>query len=525
MAAGTTLDEATRSKTQNAAAQRSTKEIAARAGVSVDTLRRALRGEPVAESTAIALRRAITPRKRSDYTIAARTSPPRPRDTATSWTIESIRAAIESQMRGEFERPVRLAESARRDDSIYVARRNRIEPIRAIATKLEQHESGRGLAVAKRARTDVIVPRTTLVGIDSTLVDHGIAIGYVEHTPNDSGTRIAMRLTEWPLEHVRYNRAEDTLETRTASGQMEPITHGDGRWIVFRAGDYMPWREAACILPAAFVWAAHSEGIADWQSSSRAHGLAKIIGELPEGSALTEDDEDVPDVVSDFLDALRDIVEGETNVAIKPFGAKAEFIANSSTAWQVFKENIESREKAAARIYLGTDAMLGSVGGAPGVDISALFGVLTTKLQGDFDAIEDGLDSGLYVPWTAINFGDARYAPALRFQLPDPDENRKHEALAANRERLTAIIEGMRRQQFEITQDVVDRIAGELGIAPPPKIASLDTQSATVELAPTDVAKVVLVREARASQGLPPFGDARDDMTIAQFEAAISGQA
>jgi hypothetical protein len=37
-------------------------------------------------------------------------------------------------------------------------------------------------------------------------------------------------------------------------------------------------------------------------------------------------------------------------------------------------------------------------------------------------------------------------------------------------------------------------------------------------LAPTDVAKVVRVSEARASQGLPAFGDARDNMTITELD-------
>ncbi len=38
------------------------------------------------------------------------------------------------------------------------------------------------------------------------------------------------------------------------------------------------------------------------------------------------------------------------------------------------------------------------------------------------------------------------------------------------------------------------------------------------ELAPTDIAKIMLVREARQTQGLPPLGDERDDLTISQLE-------
>jgi hypothetical protein len=46
-----------------------------------------------------------------------------------------------------------------------------------------------------------------------------------------------------------------------------------------------------------------------------------------------------------------------------------------------------------------------------------------------------------------------------------------------------------------------------------------------LQLAPTDVAKVVRVREARGAQGLPPFGDERDDMTLPELEASAKGKA
>lgn len=45
------------------------------------------------------------------------------------------------------------------------------------------------------------------------------------------------------------------------------------------------------------------------------------------------------------------------------------------------------------------------------------------------------------------------------------------------------------------------------------------------ELAPTDVAKIMLVREARQSQGLPPLGDERDNLTISQLEERMKQEA
>ena len=59
-----------------------------------------------------------------------------------------------------------------------------------------------------------------------------------------------------------------------------------------------------------------------------------------------------------------------------------------------------------------------------------------------------------------------------------------------------------------------------LGVSVPCKLAAFEAQAIPLQLAPTDIAKVVTAREARAAQGLPPFGDERDDMTITELEAA-----
>jgi hypothetical protein len=248
------------------------------------------------------------------------------------------------------------------------------------------------------------------------------------------------------------------------------------------------------------------------------------VGELPDGSALTTSTGELTELAQKFLEMIQMLAEGDSPVGIRPFGSKTDFLANGSNAWQVFSENVTSREKAAARIYLGTDATLGSVGGAPGVDIAELFGVASTKIQGDVTALQDGLLSGLYEPWCAINFGTSRYAPAFAFELPDPDAERKRVGRAANRERFAAALRAMREAKLDVTQDVVNTLAIEYDITPAPTLASAEVQTSSLVLAPTDIAKVVRVREARSAQGLPPFGDARDEMTIAELDAWIASK-
>jgi hypothetical protein len=302
------------------------------------------------------------------------------------------------------------------------------------------------------------------------------------------------------------------------------ILHGDGQWLLFRKFADRPWTQEACVLPASFVWAAHAEGISDWNATTRAHGLAKVIGELPEGVSLSDGSTLTPEAAA-FLTMLQGLVSGDQGAGIRPAGSKMEWLANGSTAWQVFAELVSNREKAAARIYLGTDAMLGSVGGAPGVDIATLFGVASTKVQSDLAALETGPATGLFVPWTAVNFGDSRYAPRLEYQMPDPDETAKRDERRAGFVRLLETVRSMRAERLEVTQATIANLADLFGVSPVPVLASIETQTSSLVLAPTDVAKVVRVSEARSARGLPPFGDARDDLTINELDAYLAGAA
>lgn len=459
-------------------------------------------------------------RRADEFAPARVIRAPRKRSPTTSWSLEQIRAARDAQMHGQFAEPVRLAEAMRTDDAMYVAYNARIAPISSVASKLVPQQSERGKVVEKRIRSLAIVSRSVVKGICGTLANHGVAIGHVERTTDDEGTATTFTLTEWPLEHVRWDESRETLMTRIRDAADEPITHGDGEWVVFRKFRDKPWTQEAAVLPASFVWAAHMNGISDWAAASLSHGLAKILGEMPQGFAIqAEDGEDLTDEAEGFLDTIQDLAAGDSNAGIIPNGAKATFLANGSTAWQVFSELITNREKAAARIYTGTDAILGSTGGAPGVDISALFRLASTAIQSDFQTIEDGLNTGLYQPCTAINCGDSRYAPSYKFDFPDPDQEQRSRDQAAKRDRLFATLEKYRSGQMTVDQGVVDQLAGEYGVEPPPQLAPVETARIPLELAPTDVARVTRVDEARASQGLPALGDERGALFVSELEA------
>lgn len=426
---------------------------------------------------------------------AVRERAPIRRQPDTLWSLEKIRAARDAQMRGDFAQPVRLAEAMRTDDALYTAYHNRIAPQSAVATKLVACAGMRGEGVARKAQASCFVPRGVLVGIAGTLANHGIAIGYIIREPSDDGTRVDLRLTEWPLEFVRWNPSTEQLETTVKNGGMRvPIVHGDGYFVVFRKTDVLPWTQEAALLPASMIWGAHAYALADWAGASKSHGLAKIVGELPAGMSLQQKLDDGSIVLSAeaaaFLQMIQDVVSGEAQAAIAPAGSKLDVLANTSTMYQVFSELITDRKKAAAFVYLGTDASLGAAGGAPGVDIATLFLINSTKLQGDFDAIEQGLNTGFYPVWTAINCGDSRYSPRLEYLIPDPDAAQKSKQSGDAYDRLWTAIKAAKDAGMVVDQAYVNTLAKAFGVEdipqligppPAPAAAALPAPAPTTE--------------------------------------------
>lgn len=443
-----------------------------------------------------------------------------------AWSLADIRAARDMQLRGEFFKPVRLAEAMRTDDALFTAYTTRVSTQSAIKLEWYPKDSRAGRRFATRAETSILAPECVRESILGTLANHGIAVGYVQQSTEDDpeyGPTTTFLLTEWPLEFVRYNATQLTLETRTLENGIVTISHGDGRWIVFRKFGHRPWAQDACVLPGALIWAAHAEGISDWAGASYSHGQPKLLGTLREGVSLGDGTNLTPEA-QHLLNVLASLAGGDSPAGVIPAGADAKLLFNGSNAWQVFQELITNREKAAMRVYLGTDAVLGAQGGAPGVDIAALFNVANTRIQGDFEALERGFREGMILPWAQLHGFAKADAPGYCYAVPDTDADKHAEQEATAIDRLKTAVLALREAGLKVTQDTIDALAQALNVSVSCTLAPTETpdEPIALTLAPADVAKVLLVREARAAAGYEPFGDERDDLTVAELGAATA---
>lgn len=491
-------------------------------GIHPTTLARIARGDSVTPGTLVTLRGAI--KEESDFKVGGKSFiVPAPKKPSTAWPLASVRAARDAQLAGDFSKSQPLATAMKCDDAIFVAYYTRISPISSLAINTVPARAGKSVAEAFDA--GVKRDQKTMVEIAGVMAMHGVAFGYNDHVASDDGTSVRFEHRIWPIENIKWDDKRRSYVTKVEGGPDELITHGDGRWTIYAKSETLPHQQEACILPSALIFVAHLDAIRSWSASADSHGQAKVIGTLPDGVSMQEGSEDTMSVEADtMLTTLNELVSGGAGAGLIPHGSDAKFISNGSSAWQVFHELAMDRKQAAARVWLGTDGILGAQGGAPGVDISALFGVALTKVQGDVQAIEDAFYTGVCVPWTAINYGDSTKAPRIEFAIPDADAAQRREQDAKNVEAFFAELKSYKENGFEVNQDVVDAMAAKYVIEPP-TLAATGESVPSIQLAPTDVAKVVLVREARASQGLPPFADDRDDMTLTELDEKIKADA
>lgn len=446
---------------------------------------------------------------------------------AYSWELSAIMSARDQQMGGQFAQAVRLAAAMRTDDALAVAYENRLAPQRSLGVRLVAAPGSRGARVAAEGENafgpnGASVTRETISAIEGALINHGVAVGYNRWTAREDGSRLDLVHECWPLEFCSYDSISRGLYTQVDQtfGTPVPRTFGargypfvdipwtpDGTWTVYRMIANQPWNQSAAILAGALVWARHAFAARDWSKGSASHGNAKVVGTLPTEWSLQQTDP-VTGAVSltpeaeSYLAVLQDIASQDCPVGIAQAGSTLQYLTNPSRAWEVWRELMLNAERAAARIYLGTDGTLGATGGAPGVDISELFGVATTRVQSSLAAITRGVQTGVIDPWTAVNFGDSSLAPQREYIFPDADTQRVREEQQANEVAFTAAIVARRGAGLDVTQEVVDELAERYGVTP------------GTLAAPTDLVKNITANEARGSVGLASRDDGEGSAAV-----------
>lgn len=211
---------------------------------------------------------------------------------------------------------------------------------------------------------------------------------------------------------------------------------------------------------------------------------------------------------------------------VLPMGWDLKLVESNGQGIKVYNEAIATADKEIATALCGSATMLEGTVGFGNIDV---FKVVTDDLiKSTADAWMHTVNTQILPPFIGLRWGvDALdNATTVEIDVKKPsDKTAEATSMVTLANALKGLVEAIASAQnaagetTPITVDVKELLAG-FGV---PTVLALVTENKIpdirLELAPTDVAKVVRVDEARASQGLPPIGDERGQLTIAELDA------
>lgn len=442
------------------------------------------------------------------------------------WTVERIRAAVALHDQGIFIESSALMINCMRFGPVLTALGQAIAP--AVALPRRVLGGTRGLSRILAADIErQLAPRAGLMPSPhfpptlwgSIALDlEGMGFSVLQHAYGDEDPITGVRplyTRRWPTWATSYIRQRRTFVANTDAGQLD-IVSGDGKFTLI-ADDEEPLYWGA-VRPLGLEVFAGVMGDQALGSYINRYGNPKLWAEMPPGVGAGSD-------VGDKMFAALATIRGPDGFGVLPNGAKLTWAQLSASQSTMFKDGDEKISSRISGIILGSNGTVTS--GTGGVYQSPMFwGVRRDKIDRRIKATSRGVNMGHVAPQLAINYAASIASaagwvdPVLDIPLPDPEADARIESYSKRRASFTAQIDADRKAGIDVTQEHVDQLAMRYEV----DTVLLAARAANVQaiaLAPIDVAKVVRVDEARASQGLGPIGDERGMLTLGQLDAYV----
>lgn len=466
----------------------------------------------------------------SDHTYSAFAEPL----NFQGWDIARVRQAIFLHRQGIFLESAVLAQMVISFPPVYAALFQRVAPALSLPRRVKGGATG--LSGFLRARLEeAMVPSDGLtpspyfppelygaMGIDLALPGFSVLQHVMGDPDPDTGER-DLYTRRWPTYAVTYYTNRRTFVATTDS---EPVdVCNDGKFTLVADVDTPHLYGALLAL---------GEEALDGKQTQRAraqwinrYGDPKLAITMPQQVPVRGEEGQA------FFRAAQ-LIRNPDGFGIFPYGSKVEWTALSAAQSTAFDQALASNLMMVAIALVGTDGTVES--GTGGVYTSpTASGVVRRHAQRDLAAEVRGANLGHVKTWVAFNYsgsireaqaaGEVVVMPALDIPLPDPDADARIKSVVERTKAVTDQIVAARAANVVVDQAYVDALCTTYSVSPMTLAEASAAPVSRIELAPTDVAVVIRGREARASQGLAPFGDERDDMTIFQLKAQSEASA
>jgi len=343
----------------------------------------------------------------------------------------------------------------------------------------------------------------------------------------------------WPISAVGYTaypmRGVCGYYAITQGGQLIQLPRPgttEGDWTVGGDGDLPHLDAAICALDMEFT-----AGMLARRARSNlgvSAGKASPVGNMPPGVPVhTTDDAGNP--VQGPGEAAAATLAGlgtEQTAALFPDGFQlGKFELTTTGAAEYFATDLRDSLLMVSLAVMGHGGALGKQDAQYQSQEGREVDVPAALNRRDVRDVERAAN-GLFAMLARLNSGlPAELAPKLDGHLPDADQadriaaqQAQEQAEAAKWLKFHEVVAAERANGFDFVglegQARLDEIALRCGVtAPRLPTSTKAAKAAALDLAPTDLAKVVRVDEARASRGLPPIGDERGQLTITELES------
>lgn len=341
----------------------------------------------------------------------------------TGWDIAMVRAALEDQVIGLFDKPAQLADAIGGDSRVQSAMQSRTGGLLGKQVTFEIPEEYKNDPQAKKCLRQFRKhwKRMATEAVLSELLDWSTKLGFglAQIVWDTTKSTWYPYIRVWQPRYVYYHWMYRRYIAITMDGQVA-VEPGDGHWLLHAPhGEYRGWMRSS-IRAIAPWWLARNYALRDWARYSERHGMPIILARTPFGAD--------PDDIIAYRNQLAQL--GQESVVQLPGSSSPDygsydmdFLEASDAAWQGFQQLINQCNAEITLSLLGqtltTEVKEGSFAAA-----RVHADVRQSILEADARALAHTLYLQIARPFAAINFGNPDLAPRVVWDI-NPAEDYK----------------------------------------------------------------------------------------------------